>query len=64
MDVMKWTVNETLIAAPALVAAFNGLGLDTCCGGALTLREAARAAGVSPDELRRLVEPALKAAGR
>jgi len=37
MDVMEWTVNEALRAAPQLVGVFNRLGLDTCCGGSLTL---------------------------
>jgi regulator of cell morphogenesis and NO signaling len=52
MNVMEWTVNEALRAAPQLVGVFNRLGLDTCCGGALTLGEAARSAGLTPDELR------------
>jgi regulator of cell morphogenesis and NO signaling len=60
MDVMEWTVNEALRAAPQLVGAFNRLGLDTCCGGALTLGEAARAAGLTPNELRAELGSALE----
>ena len=42
---------------------FNRLGLDTCCGGALTLGEAARSAGLTPDELRAELGPALETHG-
>jgi iron-sulfur cluster repair protein YtfE (RIC family) len=61
MDVMQWTVNEALRAAPQLVGTFNRLGLDTCCGGALTLAEAARSVGLVPQELRAALESALAA---
>ena len=61
MDVMAWTVNEALRAAPTLVGIFNRVGLDTCCGGTLTLAEAARSVGLTPDELRAVLEPALEA---
>ena len=63
MDVMEWTVNEALRAAPQLVGVFNRLGLDTCCDGALTLGEAARSAGLTPDELRAELGPALETHG-
>jgi len=61
MDVMELTVNEALVAAPGTAEIFNRLGVDTCCGGTLTLVEAARAAGVAPAALRAAVEPALAA---
>lgn len=63
MDVMEWTVNEALCAAPQLVGVFNRLGLDTCCGGTLTLGEAARSAGLTADELRAVLGPALERHG-
>ena len=59
MDPMELTVNEALAAAPATAEIFNRLGVDTCCGGTLTLTEAARAAGIAPGDLRAAVEPAL-----
>jgi len=59
MDVMELTVNEALFAAPETAEIFNRLGVDTCCGGTLTLTEAARAAGITPEALRAAVEPAL-----
>jgi iron-sulfur cluster repair protein YtfE (RIC family) len=37
--------------------------VDTCCGGTLTLAEAARAAGMAANELRAAVEPALALRG-
>jgi iron-sulfur cluster repair protein YtfE (RIC family) len=40
------TVNQLLERDPELGATLNALGIDTCCGGGLTLREAAQAAGV------------------
>jgi iron-sulfur cluster repair protein YtfE (RIC family) len=59
MDVMELTVNEVLAAAPGTAEIFNRLGVDTCCGGTLTLPDAARAAGIAPGELRAALEPAL-----
>lgn len=59
MDVMELTVNEVLAAAPGTAEIFNRMGVDTCCGGTLTLTDAARAAGISPGELRTAVEPVL-----
>ena len=64
MDVMEWTVNEALRAAPQLVGTFNRLGLDTCCGGTLTLTEAARSVGLAPEKLRAALGSALEAKNR
>jgi iron-sulfur cluster repair protein YtfE (RIC family) len=61
MDVMEWTVNQALRAAPQSAGVFNRLGVDTCCGGTLTLADAARAAGLAPDDLRAALAPALEA---
>lgn len=35
------TINEVTNAYPATLPVFQSFGLDICCGGALTLREAA-----------------------
>ncbi len=61
MEVMEWTVNEALRTAPRLAPVFNRLGIDTCCGGTMTLRQAAFSVGVTPDELCAAVQPALEA---
>jgi regulator of cell morphogenesis and NO signaling len=45
------SVNEVLRRWPAAVAALNAFGVDTCCGGALSLSAAAEEAGVSAAEL-------------
>jgi hypothetical protein len=63
MDVTAWTVNEALQAEPQLAETLNRLGIDTCGGGALTLNEAARAAGRMPGE-RAPLEPTLEARPR
>jgi regulator of cell morphogenesis and NO signaling len=36
------TLNELVALEPRLLLVLNAHGLDTCCGGAHTLREAAR----------------------
>jgi regulator of cell morphogenesis and NO signaling len=59
MDIMELTVNEALAAAPEAAGIFNRLGIDTCCGGTLTLTEAARSIGMAPEALRAAVEPVL-----
>ncbi len=63
MDVMELTVNEALSTAPETAVIFNRLGVDTCCGGTLTLAEAARAIGMAADELRAAIEPVLAPRG-
>jgi regulator of cell morphogenesis and NO signaling len=53
---LTWTVNEVLREHPGTIGAFNAFGVDACCGGAATLRDAARAAGVLPETLLFAVE--------
>lgn len=45
------TVREIAIEQPASVRVFESLGIDYCCGGQRSLREACERAGVSPDEV-------------
>jgi regulator of cell morphogenesis and NO signaling len=45
------SVNDVLHRWPAAVTALNAFGIDTCCGGADSLTEAAAQAGVSVDDL-------------
>ena len=40
------TINELLRLMPESGAALGRLGVDTCCGGSLTLTEAAASAGI------------------
>jgi regulator of cell morphogenesis and NO signaling len=51
------TVHDLLRRHPATMAIFSRFGVDTCCGGGLPLAEAARHAGVSPDELLAALRP-------
>jgi len=62
VDLPRWTVNETLLAAPAAAAILNHFGIDTCCGGTQTLAEAARSVGLAPDVLIATLEHTLKGA--
>jgi regulator of cell morphogenesis and NO signaling len=45
------TVNELLELAPHAGGLLNDLGVDTCCGGSNSLREAAIDAGLDPEAL-------------
>ena len=45
------TVNELLREAPAAAAVLNRLGIDTCCGGSLSLAEAAASVGLETPAL-------------
>ncbi|MEO7042068.1 MAG: DUF542 domain-containing protein, partial [Gemmatimonadaceae bacterium] len=44
-------VNETLRQFPATTSIFNEFGIDACCGGAVSISEAAIRDGADPDEL-------------
>jgi regulator of cell morphogenesis and NO signaling len=45
------TVNDLLRETPAAAAVLNRLGIDTCCGGSLSLAEAAASVGLPLAEL-------------
>jgi regulator of cell morphogenesis and NO signaling len=49
--VEEMTVNQVIQRSPGSVAVFKVLGIDACCGGALTLPEAAVRKGVPLPEL-------------
>lgn len=40
------SINEIIRRWPSTMGTLNEFGIDTCCGGAASLREAAREAGV------------------
>jgi len=50
------SVNEILRRYPKAVELLTELGLDTCCGGAEALEEAARKAERDPEEVIRALE--------
>ena len=45
------SVNAILSMFPSTLPVFNRFGLDTCCGGALSVADAARAADVDTEAL-------------
>jgi len=45
------TVNETLSRFPETVKVFNEFAIDTCCGGAASIGEAAKRDGADAGEL-------------
>ena len=53
------TINEIVARHPDTIVVFNQFGLDTCCGGGVTVKEAAMRDGVDPvavdDALRRVL---------
>jgi regulator of cell morphogenesis and NO signaling len=44
-------VNEVIRTHPATIAVFNRFGIDTCCGGAAPIDEAAMRDGADPETL-------------
>ncbi|HEU4697810.1 MAG TPA: DUF542 domain-containing protein [Gemmatimonadales bacterium] len=56
------TVNDLLRRAPTAAPVLNALGIDTCCGGGLSLAEAAQSAGIPTSELLAKLAPMLEAA--
>jgi regulator of cell morphogenesis and NO signaling len=45
------TVNEIVAQYPDSISVFNQFGIDSCCGGAAPLAEAAQRDGADVDEL-------------
>ncbi len=45
------TVREIAVERPASLRVFESLGIDYCCCGQRSLREACESASVSPDEV-------------
>jgi len=50
------TVNEAIRRFPATVAVFNDFGIDACCGGAVSIAEAAERDGVDAATLLEALE--------
>ena len=58
------TVNDVLAQWPATLPLLNSLGIDTCCGGTDSLRDAAQRAGVPLPVLLAAVEHAVRSEPR
>jgi regulator of cell morphogenesis and NO signaling len=50
-DLAELTLNEIVKANPATLAVFTKYGMDTCCGGALPLRDAAARHNIALEQL-------------
>jgi len=55
------TVNETIAHHPRTITVFNLFGIDACCGGAATIRDAAARDGVSLTTLMQALRDAANA---
>lgn len=49
------TVEMTVKRVPGALPVLRELGIDTCCGGSLTLEQAAASAGISAERLLRVL---------
>jgi len=58
------TIAALAIANPNAIPALEKLGIDYCCGGAATVADACRRAGISPEQLLALVGRNGQASGR
>lgn len=56
------SVNDTIASHPATGVIFNAYGIDTCCGGGISVEEAARGASVDPKQLCAELEEAVRVA--
>lgn len=55
------TVNDVTRRYPSTLPIFRALGIDSCCGGALSLAEAAKKAGIGLDVLHATLTTAVAA---
>lgn len=51
MPTGEMTVNETIQRYPCTVSVFDRYGIDSCCGGALPITEAATHHGAKPETI-------------
>lgn len=56
------SVNDTMDRYPATAAVFNAYGIDTCCGGGISVEQAAHDASVDPRRLCAELEEAARIA--
>lgn len=45
------TINEIVAAHPETIPVFNRFGMDTCCGGGVSVEEAAKRDGVDVSDV-------------
>ena len=54
------SINEIIRRAPVSIMVLNTYGIDTCCGGEISLTESAKEIGVSPEDILRAVTAATR----
>jgi len=54
------SVNETVASFPETLAVFDKLGVDSCCGGGLSVEDAALRSNLDPAALCKALEEAIK----
>jgi len=52
------SINEIIRRVPASIAVLNEYGIDTCCGGEISLAESAKEIGVAPEDILRAITAA------
>ena len=52
------SINEIIRRIPSSIAALTAYGIDTCCGGEISLTERAKEIGVAPEEILRAITAA------
>jgi iron-sulfur cluster repair protein YtfE (RIC family) len=57
------TINQIVAKYPQTTAVFNRFGFDTCCGGGVTVAQAAQRDGVEPEAVFSALHAVLSAAG-
>lgn len=53
-------MNDTIRRYPESIAVFNRLGVDSCCGGAASLTDSARDAGIELDTMMSMLNVAIE----
>ncbi len=54
------TINEAIKLRPETVAVFSKFKMDSCCGGALPIEEAAKKHGVEAEDILKAIEDCTK----
>lgn len=60
-QVCKQTINELVKREPRVLRILGEYGIDTCCGGARTIEDAAKTGGIDLAKLEREIEALLAA---
>lgn len=62
MDIRGMTVNDILAKFPETISIFNDFGIDACCGGAVSLSDAAKRDGADIEKITAALTDRIRAA--